>query len=86
MQRTEGIEPWQIDAKLAAMTVDDVNAALRKYLQTENFHSVLVTKNAADVQAYLEDVLGLIGTTPASAITKLTPWGWAAERSPVAVA
>ena len=44
----------EIDAKLAAMTADEVNAAIRKYLQTENFHSVLVTNNAADAQAYLE--------------------------------
>ena len=36
--------------------------------------------NGVDVQAYLEDVLGLVGTTPASQIARLTPWGWAAER------
>jgi len=42
--------------------------------------------NSVDVQAYLEDVLGLIGTTPASAIATLTPWGWAAERSAATVA
>ena len=44
----------EIDSRLATMTVDEVNAAIRKYLQTENFHGVLVTNNAADVQAYLE--------------------------------
>ena len=44
----------EIDSKLASMTVDEVNAAIKKYLQTENFYSVLVTNNAADVQAYLE--------------------------------
>jgi zinc protease len=44
----------EIDSRLASMTVDDVNAAIRKYLQTENFHGVLVTNNAAEVQAYLE--------------------------------
>lgn len=42
--------------------------------------------NSVDVQSYLEDVLGLIGTTQASAIATLTPWGWAAERSAAAVA
>ena len=36
--------------------------------------------NGVDVQAYLKDVLGLVGTTPASQIARLTPWGWAAER------
>ena len=36
--------------------------------------------NGVDVQAYLEDVLGLVGTTPASQIAKLTPWGWAAAQ------
>jgi len=36
--------------------------------------------NGVDVQAYLEDVLGLVGTTPASQIARLTPWGWAAEQ------
>ena len=36
--------------------------------------------NGVDVQAYLEDALGLVGTTPASKIAKLTPWGWAAEQ------
>ena len=44
----------EIDSKLAGMTVDEVNAAIAKYLQTENFHGVLVTNSAADVQAYLE--------------------------------
>lgn len=29
---------------------------------------------------YLEDVLGLVSTTKASEIAKLTPWGWAAAR------
>ena len=44
----------EIDSKLANMTVEDVNAAIKKYLQTDSFHAVLVTNNAADVQAYLE--------------------------------
>lgn len=44
----------EIDERLAAMTVDDVNAAIRKYLQTDNFHAVLVTRNAADVEAWLK--------------------------------
>ena len=44
----------EIDSKLANMTVDDVNAAINKYLQTDNFHAVMVTNNATDVQAYLE--------------------------------
>ena len=44
----------EIDSRLANMTVEDVNAAIKKYLQTDNFHAVMVTNNAADVQAYLE--------------------------------
>jgi len=36
--------------------------------------------NGIDVEAYLEDALSLIATTPASRIATLTPWGWAAER------
>jgi zinc protease len=44
----------EIDARLAVMTVEDVNAAIKKYLQTEDFHAVLVTRDASDVQAYLE--------------------------------
>ena len=31
-------------------------------------------------QAYLEDVLHRIKNTPESEISKLTPWGWAAEQ------
>ncbi len=44
----------EIDAKLTSMTVDDVNAAIRTYLSTDNFHAVMVTNNAEEVQAYLE--------------------------------
>lgn len=35
-----------------------------------------------DPQAYLEDVLQRVSTTPASQIATLTPWGWAAARAP----
>lgn len=34
----------------------------------------------ADPEAYLEDVLGRVATTPASAIASLTPWAWARQR------
>jgi len=44
----------EIDGRLAEMTVDEVNAAIRKYFQTDDFHAVLVTNNAEDVKAYLE--------------------------------
>jgi zinc protease len=44
----------EIDSTLAAMTLDDVNAVIKKYLHTDNFHAVMVTNNASDVQAYLE--------------------------------
>lgn len=32
-------------------------------------------------EAYIEDVLGLVTTTPESRIADLTPWGWAACRT-----
>jgi zinc protease len=44
----------EIDSALANMTVDDVNAAIKKYLSTDNFHAVLVTNNAEEVKAALE--------------------------------
>jgi zinc protease len=44
----------EIDEKLAALTRDDVLAAIQKYIQADNFHAVLVTDGAADVQAYIE--------------------------------
>jgi len=34
-----------------------------------------------DPQAYVEDVLTRISTTPARRIRDLTPWGWAAARA-----
>jgi hypothetical protein len=34
--------------------VDEVNAAVKKYIQTDDFHAVLVTNNAEEVKAYLE--------------------------------
>ena len=37
-------------------------------------------ENGVDPQAYLEDVLSRVSTTPASRIAELTPWGWAAAR------
>lgn len=45
-------------------------------------------ENGVDPQAYVEDALTRVSTTPASRIAELTPWGWAAaraaERSPQA--
>ena len=38
-------------------------------------------ENGVDPQAYLEDVLGRVATTPMSAIAELTPWGWKAARA-----
>ena len=38
-------------------------------------------ENGVDPQAYIEDVLTRISTTPASRIRELTPWGWAAARA-----
>lgn len=36
--------------------------------------------SGVDPQAYLEDVLGRVATTPMSEIASLTPWGWKAAR------
>ena len=33
-----------------------------------------------DPEAYIEDVLGRLSTTPAMDIATLTPWAWAAAR------
>lgn len=38
-------------------------------------------ENGIDPQAYVEDVLTRVSTTPASRIAELTPWGWAAARA-----
>jgi len=38
-------------------------------------------ESGVDPQAYLEDVLGRLGTTPMSEIASLTPWGWKAARA-----
>jgi len=38
-------------------------------------------ENGVDPQAYLEDVLARVSTTPSSRIAELTPWGWAATRA-----
>ena len=38
-------------------------------------------ENGVDPQAYIEDVLTRVSTTPASRIAELTPWGWAAARA-----
>lgn len=44
----------EIDERLSALTVDDVNRAVREHLQTGDFEAVFVTAGAADVEAYLE--------------------------------
>ena len=44
----------EIEERLNALTVEEVNAVVRKYLQTDNFEAVIVTAGAGDVQAYLE--------------------------------
>lgn len=44
----------EIDARLKKMTAAEVNAAIKKYLQTENYNAVLVTANAQEVKATLQ--------------------------------
>ncbi len=43
----------EIDARLKALTLDQVNAAVRRHLQSENLQVVVVTANADTVKAYL---------------------------------
>jgi len=38
-------------------------------------------ENGVDAQAYIEDLLTRVSTTPASRIAELTPWAWAAARA-----
>jgi zinc protease len=44
----------EIDKRLKKLTVDEVNAAVKKYIRTDDYHAVLVTNNAGEVKAYLE--------------------------------
>jgi zinc protease len=44
----------EADKRLRAMKVEDVNAAVKKYLSLDNFAAVLVTDNAAQVQDMLQ--------------------------------
>ena len=51
------------------------------------FSLVLSAKQAGvDVQAYVEDVLERVSTTPASQIASLTPWAWTREQASEAAA
>ena len=45
--------------------------------------SLIATCKAMDInpEAYLEDVIRKIDTTPASEIARLTPWAWAEEQA-----
>ncbi|HEX5065189.1 MAG TPA: IS66 family transposase [Myxococcota bacterium] len=38
-------------------------------------------QSGIDPEAYVEDLLGLVSTTPASRIAELTPWAWAERRA-----
>jgi zinc protease len=44
----------EIDKRLKTMTVDEVNAAIRKYFQTDNYQAVFVTANAQKLKETLE--------------------------------
>lgn len=44
----------EIDSRLASLTVEQVNQAVKKHLQTADLQVVLVTRDGARVQAYLE--------------------------------
>ncbi len=44
----------EIQSRLKKLTVDDVNAAIRKYLSTDNYEAVLVTANAQQLKDTLQ--------------------------------
>ncbi|HEY8019912.1 MAG TPA: pitrilysin family protein [Thermoanaerobaculia bacterium] len=44
----------EIQARVPKLTLDEVNRAAKKYLQTEDYQAVLVTDHAADLKAALE--------------------------------
>ncbi len=44
----------EIETRLKKLTVDDVNAAIRKYLSTDNYEAVLVTANAQQLKDTLQ--------------------------------
>jgi len=44
----------EIDARLKNLTVDQVNAVIKKYLQTDNYDAVFVTANAQKLKETLE--------------------------------
>ncbi len=44
----------EIDKRLKTMTVEQVNAAIRKYFQTDNYQAVFVTANAQKLKETLE--------------------------------
>jgi zinc protease len=44
----------EIEARLKKLTVADVNAAIKKYLSTENYDAVLVTANAEQLKGTLQ--------------------------------
>jgi zinc protease len=44
----------EIDKRLKTMKVEEVNAAIKKYLTTDNYKAVLVTDNAAQLKEKLQ--------------------------------
>ena len=54
--RYYGMSPFidEVEQRLAKVTLDDVNRAIRKYLQTANLRIVLVTDKAAEMKSALE--------------------------------
>jgi zinc protease len=44
----------EIQARLPKLTVADVNAAIKKYLSTDNYQAVMVTANAQQLKETLQ--------------------------------
>jgi zinc protease len=44
----------EIQGRLPKLTLDEVNRAARKYLQTESYEAVIVTAKAAELKAALQ--------------------------------
>lgn len=66
----------EIEKRLKALTLDQVNAAARKYLSTEDYRAVLVTAKAADLkQTLMKDE-----PSPKTYNSQVSPWVAAADK------
>ena len=78
----EGALPARFDETgYIALVADGMGGAAGGEVASRLYSLVLSCKHAgADPEAYLEDVLVRVSTTPAREIASLTPWAWAKTR------